>query len=270
MEDQKKFVSEIMAKLAAMTPYQKAQLKCELVNKEKGPYDPAEYDCPECLNKGFRLKPLENGDTEIIVCRCMRIRESIWAAQASGMDELLRRCSFDNYRVHSDWSAALKKTAWDWARQKDTAWMLLCGQSGCGKTHLAAAACAYRIFEDFQKVKFLSWREFNDGQYQGADRGEQELFLKRFMNAKLLYIDDLLKLDESRKALPPWETELAFKLLNYRTNKNLPTIVTTEHTPDALLKIDEATASRILERARCYTFTVEKDRKKNYRLRMAV
>ena len=91
MEDQKKFVSEIMAKLAAMTPYQKAQLKCELVNKEKGPYDPAEYDCPECLNKGFRLKPLENGDTVSVVCRCMRIRESIWAAQASGMDELLRR-----------------------------------------------------------------------------------------------------------------------------------------------------------------------------------
>ena len=37
-----------------------------------------------------------------------------------------------------------------------------------------------------------------------------------------------------------------------------------------MLKIDEATASRILERAKCYTFTVEKDRKKNYRLRIAV
>jgi len=269
MKDRKKFVSETMARLGPISPYERAVEFCNIVNKEKGPYDPAEYDCPECLNKGFRLEPMENGDRVNIPCRCMRIRESIWAAKASGMDELLRRCCFDNYRVHSAWSSELKKTSWNWSRQEGNAWMLLCGQSGCGKTHLAAAACNYRIFEGFQKVSFLTWREFNDGQYQGDDRREQERLLDKYMKAELLYIDDLLKLDESRKALPPWETELAFKLLNYRTNKDLPTIITTEHTPDSLLKIDEATASRILERAKGYTFTVEKDRKKNYRLRIA-
>lgn len=263
MDKRKAFISETMAKLAAMTPYERAQVLADLENKKDGPLDKTVYDCPECRNRGYFLEPQPGGECKTLLCRCGFIRQSVQAARNSGMDELLRRCSFDNYRTAAPWMDELKKTAWSWATQKTGAWMLLCGQSGCGKTHLASAACAYRIFVNYERVKFLAWREFSDDQYRGGNTELQE----QYLNAQLLYIDDLLKQDESRKASLPWETELAFKLLNYRANKGLPTAITTELTPDRLFRTDEATASRILDLAHGYIYTVNKDRNKNYRIR---
>jgi DNA replication protein DnaC len=63
---------------------------------------------------------------------------------------------------------------------------------------------------------------------------------------------------------------IAFEIVNYRYNNHLPTIVSTEKTPEELLVIDEATASRIIERAKAYTLNITRNPNRNYRLRNVV
>ena len=63
---------------------------------------------------------------------------------------------------------------------------------------------------------------------------------------------------------------LAFEIINYRYINHLPTIVSTEKTPQELVAIDEATGSRIIELAGGNVFSVARDPKRNYRLRGVV
>jgi DNA replication protein DnaC len=62
---------------------------------------------------------------------------------------------------------------------------------------------------------------------------------------------------------------VAFEIINYRyNNPNLLTIISSELSEDELLDVDEAIGGRIYERAR--TFSIAKDRKRNYRIRRTV
>jgi DNA replication protein DnaC len=79
----------------------------------------------------------------------------------------------------------------------------------------------------------------------------------------LLYIDDLFKgsSDPNDK-----EVQLVFEILNYRYNNRLTTILSSEMTVAQLLKIDQATVSRILQLCDPYIVNIEPDTDKNYRL----
>ena len=46
----------------------------------------------------------------------------------------------------------------------------------------------------------------------------------------------------------PWEVRCLHRVLDARYRNKLPTILSTEHTPEQLITLDEATGSRILER----------------------
>ena len=62
---------------------------------------------------------------------------------------------------------------------------------------------------------------------------------------------------------------MAFEIIDHRERNNLITIISTEKTKNELLDIDEALGSRILDKARGYVLEVNRNRKKNYRLRGA-
>lgn len=240
-----------------------AQQRCDLLNSEKRPA--GDYDCPLCKNRGYIAFP--DGETvRIRDCECMERARMKRKLAMSGLEERFRRNSFQNFEVWSPWARTMKDGVLNWSKD-GKGWLLLCGQSGSGKTHLALAACGYRLMKRGQKVDSLTWREYVADQM--ADRGgqKQRADLERKKTVELLLIDDLFKTSRSRKEVMPWEVEFLFELINYRYNKGLDTVITTEYTTEKLLDIDEATASRILEMAGKYVFTVVPDRQKNYRLK---
>jgi DNA replication protein DnaC len=63
------------------------------------------------------------------------------------------------------------------------------------------------------------------------------------------------------------DVRIAFEILNTRLLKNKKTIISSEFGLDEMLDFDEATVSRIFEKATPYTLNIDKDRKKNHRLK---
>ena len=231
------------------------------------PKDKEEFDCLECYDRGIILEVTEEGNLRSVECACKDRRAVKRALEKSGMGELFQKHDFPSFREHTPWAGEMKRMALEWAKQ-GTGWLVLCGQSGCGKTHLGIAACGYRLGRRKQQVEFLPWREYVTNQMNpnSPDREEQK---KKMQCAQLLYVDDLLKTAGDGKGISPWEMKLCFELINYRYNNRLDTVITTEWLPRELLQQDESIGSRIVERAGESLVAVERDRQKNYRLRNA-
>ena len=239
------------------------QIRCDMYNRTRE--EPKEVPCELCMNRGFFMRLRPNGYEYLVPCQCQNIHATRRSLEASGMRELFERHDFPSFREHSPWAKTMKQKALHWAKE-GSGWLLLCGQPGTGKTHLALAACGYRLGRQNQRVEFLPWREFVKVQMD-IDHPQRASQMEKMKQAKLLYIDDLFKTAGDKKSNLGWEADIAFELINYRYNNRLDTVITTERGTDELLGIDEAIGSRILEMAGEHAVTVEKGAGKNYRLR---
>ena len=158
--------------------------------------------------------------------------------------------SFENFIVerplltHSEQqSLALAYTmARDFAELPD-GWLVLEGPYGCGKTHLAAAIGNQRLAHG-DMVLFITTPDLLDHLRStygpSSEIGYDEMF-DRIRDAHLLILDDLGAENPSQ-----WAGEKLFQLLNYRYNKRLPTVITTNVDLD---RIDGRIRSRMLDEA---------------------
>ena len=100
--------------------------------------------------------------------------------------------------------------------------------------------------------------------------GNTEELLRQYLNAPYLYIDDLFKTGrgpDGTVAPSAADLNLAFTLLSARYARQAPTILSSELSADALLRLDEAIGSRIVEMAGKNLCAVRNDKKRNYRLK---
>jgi DNA replication protein DnaC len=178
----------------------------------------------------------------------------------------LRRLTFENLVARGRSAGARDQQAY--ARCVDDArafagepdgWMVLCGASGCGKTHIAAAI-VNRIVEAGGRALFVVVPDLLDhlrAAYQpGADIGYDELF-ERVRNAPVLVLDDL-----GTQAPTPWAQEKLFQLINHRFNTRLPTIVTTNLLPE---QIEERLRTRLTDAAVARVYVLEAKRPQEMR-----
>lgn len=130
-------------------------------------------------------------------------------------------------------------------------WLVLCGASGCGKTHIAAAT-VNRIIERGAPALFVVVPDLLDhlrAAYQpGAEVAYDELF-ERVRNAPMLVLDDL-----GTQAPTPWAQEKLFQLINHRFNAQLPTIVTTNLLPE---QFDDRLRTRLTDAATARVYVLE-------------
>jgi DNA replication protein DnaC len=125
--------------------------------------------------------------------------------------------------------------------QHPQGWLMLQGNYGCGKTHLAAAIGNARL-EVGDAVLFITVPDLLDylrSTYgPTSEVGYDEMF-DRVKQSSLLILDDLGAENPS-----PWAREKLFQLLNHRYSRRLPTVITTNVDPDLL---DPRIRSRILD-----------------------
>ena len=86
----------------------------ELYNSTEGNLNELDgYDCKECQNRGNFAKALvdDYGDwfDSRVNCSCVKIRKSIHRLKKSGLENVMKLYTFDNYRSSEDWQDKIKK-----------------------------------------------------------------------------------------------------------------------------------------------------------------
>lgn len=231
--------------------------------------------CAECRNKGciMELREKPGGRMFAITkeCKCMETRRSIRKMQKSGLKDVIKKCTFSNFEEIEPWQMTMKKRAIEYAKRKE-GWFLLAGQSGSGKTMLCTAICREFLLKGIA-VAYMAWREdISVLKAVSMDAEKREEMMHRFKTSPVLYIDDFFKTGkkpDGGKAEPTEaEQKLAFEIINYRyNNPELITIISTEWSAKELLRIETATAGRILEKAGDNALYIAPDMSRNYRLK---
>lgn len=243
-----------------------ARMKADTVNSTPG--ELTGCDCPKCRNRGSVAVPREDGSITFRECGCMKVRRCIWEMERSGLRNIIREKTFETFLAREPWQSTVKAGAMAYA-EKPEGWLLLCGQSGSGKTHLCTAVCRKRLLQG-DEVRYLPWRDTASRLKSLAMESQQRSeLLEGFKNAGLLYIDDLFKTG-STSGPTGADISLAFELLNYRYINHLSTVISTEKTVQELVDIDEATGSRIVEQCGGNVFSIARNEGRNYRLRGVV
>ena len=130
-------------------------------------------------------------------------------------------------------------------------WLVLTGNSGCGKTHLASAIANHCIGLQIRTF-FAVVPDLLDhlrGTFgPNSEVAYDELF-EQVRNVPLLILDDL-----GAQSSSPWAAEKLFQIFNHRFNANLPTVVTTNV---LLYRLDDNLQSRLTDPALSTVIEVE-------------
>lgn len=219
------------------------------------------YNCERCRNKGFIYTTAEDGELLSNECPdCYNVRTSLRLLKSSALEDK----TFENFVVKSDWQGGLLRAVKEFAADASEKWLFICGQSGCGKTHLCTAALREIILTQNKAVRILKWVEGSRSLKASVNDSGYASAADTYKGAEVLYIDDMFK--GGGNAISNADLRLAFELLDYRYLKGLTTVISSEFSFDNILRADEAIAGRIRERAGKYLLHVRKDSGKNQRL----
>lgn len=198
---------------------------------------PGDPDCPICHGVGYLRvdRPLghpEFGKAQFCECRRQEINSQVRRRlfSLSRLDEL-SRMTFDNFlpRGHvgllprqADSLERAYSQAQQFARRLE-GWLVLHGEFGCGKTHLAAAIANFAVSMGVPTL-FITVPDLLDT-LRFAYQDPESSFEKRFeevRSAQLLVLDDF-----GTQNATPWAQEKLFQIINYRYTNRLPLVVTT-------------------------------------------
>ncbi len=256
------------------------QKKADLYNQSQGNLNEQDgYECSVCKNKGFIAEVQYNEQFryhyEVVVpCKCHKIRNAIQRLNRSGLKDAVKRYTFDKYQTPEPWQVKVKETAMRFCNDDDHTWFYIAGNSGSGKSHICTAIAVHYIRQGLD-THYMLWRD--EIMRLKASVTEPEVYSKHIKTLKevpVLYIDDFFKNGKGSdgKSVPPTAADVnaAFEIINYRYNTpQLITIISSERTLAELMDIDEATAGRIVERAKegGYCLNMKRDSSRNWRLR---
>lgn len=209
--------------------------------------------CPLCKGAGY-LKRYKNGvnvlaGSELVACDCTQDsqRRNAWekARRNSGLPTICHDQTLGNYRRDRQPEAFAAAT--EFAAHPERLWLVLQGEVGTGKTHLAAAIVnrllgtpdwrpLYYVVPDLlDRLRPSPYREDT----------ERDREWKAIREASVLVLDDYGKEKGSE-----WADETLFKLLDYRYTHHLPLVMTTNLPFDDPDLMPPAIASRLQDRAR--------------------
>ena len=202
--------------------------------------------CPICKGAGFVHPRLPSGKPDysrVIACRCLQKEldeeRQTRLKRYSGLElELLRNMTFDNF----DWKRVnlppeqrenlekVYRLALDFAKSPE-GWLVFVGDTGCGKTHLAAAIANYRL-QAGKPAKFEVVPDFLDHlrfTFSPESPVSYDQVFEEVKNAPLLILDDF-----GEQSTTPWAQEKLYQVINYRYNARLATVITTRLTTEEM------------------------------------
>ena len=221
-------------------------------------------ECPFCNGTGW----LETKERTYKECKCAEISKvkELWQRSGISFDDIDK--SFKSFDAWNKDIKVMKDIATTYymrfekikgERQNS---ILLCGNPGCGKTHLIIALANSFMHKKEIEVIYMPYRDVITKIKQNMlDKEYYQKTLEKYKNCKILMIDDLFK-----GKVNETDTNIMFEIINHRYLKRLPMMISTEYTIDKLLDFDEAVGSRIFEMSRDFISEVT-GLENNYRMR---
>lgn len=225
------------------------------------------FKCNLCKDTGYIITPKEHSQPIMTPCSCMEDDKvkRLWSNSGINTDNLDK--TFSNFEEWSIKSKEMKSKAADYykafnvirADRRNS--ILLCGNPGSGKTHIALAL-ANNFLKKGIRVVYMPYRDIVTKLKQNMiDEEYYKKTLSKYQTCEVLLLDDLYK-----GKVNETDVNIIFELINYRYLNHLPIIVSTEFTVEKLLSFDEAIGSRIYEMSKDYIVEIE-GTENNYRLR---
>lgn len=261
-----KSLSEMLQSLADGMEFDAAEYerkRVEMANQIPGKL--TGYDCKLCLNRGYTTEMKENGIVIRVECKCMKTRRSLSRLKRSGLSNLVKDSKFDLFETDTKWREEAKSLAQKFANNPDGHWFFASGTPGCGKTHLCVAICREFMLKGME-TRYVLWMDTVKKLKSVVNTDEYQEILDTLRTVKVLYIDDLLKVARNQEPSTA-DISIACELINDRyIDKNLITVISTERSPEELMKFDCSMWSRIYQRSKGFSFIARGD-DKNWRLR---
>jgi len=145
------------------------------------------------------------------------------------------------------------RIAFEFAKSPED-WIMFMGESGCGKTHLAAAIVNYR-YQASKPALFVVVSDFLDhlrSTFSPDSKISYDQLFEKVKTAPLLVLDDL-----GEQISTPWVKEKLYQVINYRYNAKLPTVITTRYAPDEIVaNLESSISSRLVDRKISNAFNI--------------
>ena len=234
------------------------------------------YKCQKCRDTGLYQRIRDDGESEMVFCECKKVREAEKRIEKSGLATEIREKTFKNFKAETEWQEAMKNKALAYGKAYMKAknaggklpWFFIAGQPGSGKTHLCTALCGAMLRKGIP-VYYMQWVTESRRLRALANDPDFDAMLWQYTDIDILYIDDLFKQQGHREIrVSDAEAKVLFEILNTRYIQNKATIISTEwYLESELMPLDDGTFSRVYERSKKYTVSIERGGDKNYRIR---
>lgn len=204
-------------------------------------YTDPHYECNLCNDSGF---------VGIKMCSCMRLRLTEAGMASSGLSELMKKQSFENfsleyyrksereYRIMEHNYKTARKYAEEFNLSNDpkqrSGSLLLFGGTGLGKTHLSTAIARNVIERGYDVFYSTALNMISEFQFQRFKTGNTPVGgdnTERYESCDLLILDDL-----GTEVINQFTVSCVYRIIDTRLNRNQPTIISTNLTSSELLK----------------------------------
>jgi DNA replication protein DnaC len=195
--------------------------------------------CPKCQGSGWRVIE-KDGVSAAERCDCLFGARAKRLEESAGVPPLYRKASFDNFVLPRDNPmghrelAHLLLTVKTFVREFPNdrrPGLLLVGEPGTGKTHLAAAALLSLIGRGFEGL-FFDYQNLLDkirSGYDAASGSSDKEAYRVALDAEVLLLDDL-----GAHRVTDWVEDTVTSIITYRCNNRKALIATTNlFDPDA-------------------------------------
>ncbi|BBB32296.1 DNA replication protein DnaC [Thermotomaculum hydrothermale] len=191
-----------------------------------------QFKCLKCNNTGWILFKDEQGYQIAKPCDCEYGITS--TLRRIGIPEKYLKCSFENFKINIPKAIGLKQAKtllYDYVQlelfKSKKQSFLIKGTVGSGKTHLCAAVVRELVKKGYYNIYFVDFKELLDeikSTFSYASDLSEADILFPVLNAGLLIIDDL-----GSERNTEWSEDVFARILNYRYNRDLPVIITTNY-----------------------------------------
>jgi DNA replication protein DnaC len=195
--------------------------------------------CARCGGTGFIIVEHAN-ISGAEPCDCRAQGRAARLEDRSQIPALYRHASFDNFvvpgienpvarRELTTVLLAVKKFASDFPHEKGPQGLLLIGEVGCGKTHLAVAALRQIIDKGFEGLFYNYQNLLNSikAGYDPSSNSSNREAYRSALDAEVLLLDDL-----GAHRATDWVEDTVNSIITYRCDNRKPLLATT-NMPDA-------------------------------------